>query len=70
MRCREKQEEKIPALPLEFEYFPVEILSKEFTKLNSSHPYRIHYLGPRPLNSLVLHKRFSCGEDSDDGHSQ
>jgi hypothetical protein len=50
---------------LEFEYFPVEILSKEFTKLNSTHPYRIHYLGPRPLNTLTLHKRFSRGDESE-----
>lgn len=53
-------------MPLEFEYIPVEIVSKEFTKLNSSHPYRVHYLGPRPLNSLMLHKRYGRGEDKEE----
>ena len=42
---------------------PVELLSKEFTRLNNPHPYRIHYLGPRFLDSLALHRRYAYSED-------
>ena len=55
----------MPAIPLEFEYVPVEILSKEFTKLNSHHAYRVLYLGPRPLNTLALHKRYGIPDNQD-----
>ena len=41
-------------------------MSKEFTKLNSSHSYRVHYLGPRPLNSLMLHKRYGRSQDKEE----
>lgn len=65
-RLRSFQEDKIPAVPFEFEYIPVEIVSKEFTKLNSSHSYRVHYLGPRPLNSLMLHKKYGRSQDKEE----
>ena len=59
LKLSPRLDDKIIALPLEFEYLPVEIISKEFTKLNSPHTYRIHYLGPRFTNTLVLHKKYS-----------
>ena len=34
-------------------------MSKEFTKLNNHHQYRIHYLGARPHNTIALHKKYA-----------
>lgn len=48
-------------VPLQFTFPPVEILMKELTKLNSPHPYRIVYLGPRWDNSVTFHKKYSSG---------
>lgn len=53
---------KIVSLPLEFAYLPVDILAKEFTKLNSPHEHRIHYLGPRYANTQALHKKCAYSE--------
>ena len=50
-------------MPLRFESMPVELLSKEFTKLNSTHTFRVHYLGPRPYHTLGLHKRYGYNEE-------
>ena len=65
MEVKWKEEEtaltKAPIIkvPLQFLFEPVEILSKELTKLNSPYPYRILYLGPRWDNSSLTHKKFS-----------
>lgn len=40
----------------------MEILSKEFTKLNNPHAYRIHYLGPRFSTTAALHKKYGHSE--------
>jgi hypothetical protein len=60
---RPELNQKIPALPLQFDHLPVELLSKEFTKLNNPHPFRIHYLGPRFYHTLALHQRYAYNEE-------
>lgn len=50
----------IMKVPLLFTFPPVEALMKELTKLNSNHPYRIAYLGPRWGDSLTFHKKYSA----------
>ena len=60
---RQSLDLKIPALPLQFEHLPVELLSKEFTKLNNPHPYRIHYMGPRHIHTLAMHRRYGYNEE-------
>jgi hypothetical protein len=52
-------EPAIIKVPLQFTFPPVEALSKELTKLNSPHPYRICYLGPRWDNSVAFHKKYA-----------
>lgn len=48
-------------LPLQFECEALEVLTKELTKLNSKHTYRIVYLGPRWPTSTAVHKKYACG---------
>jgi hypothetical protein len=45
-------------MPLDFDCLSADIITKELTKLNNPHPYRIYYLGPRPHHSTQLHKRY------------
>ena len=56
---KDHQKSPIVKVPLQFYFEPVEIISKELTKLNCSSEYRIHYLGPRWDNSYSLHKALS-----------
>jgi hypothetical protein len=53
------QKKHIIKLPLQFTYLPVEIISKELTKLNSKYKERIIYLGPRWNDSFQWHRKFS-----------
>jgi hypothetical protein len=52
-------EQPIIKVPLLFTFPPVESVMKELTKLNSTHPYRIAYLGPRWADSFIFHKKYS-----------
>lgn len=55
---------KMKKVLLDFTYLPVDMLSKEFTKLNNPHRYRVHYLGPRFINTLTLHKKYSHNQQN------
>ena len=58
--CQAKDvESSIIRVPLLFNFPTVETLTKELTKLNSPHPYRIIYLGSRWDNSINFHKKYS-----------
>jgi hypothetical protein len=57
--CQEDHPQPIIKIPLLFTFPPVETLMKELTRLNSPHPYRIAYLGPRWADSLAFHKKYS-----------
>lgn len=54
-------EQVVVKVPLLFTFPPVETLMKELTKLNSTHIYRIAYLGPRWADSVTFHKKYSNG---------
>lgn len=47
---------------MEFCSLGVDIISKEFTKLNNNHRFRIHYLGPRFKDNKTMHKKLSANE--------
>lgn len=51
-------------VPLLFTFPPVELLMKELTKLNSPHPYRISYLGPRWHDSPTMLKKLNIATNS------
>ena len=65
---QEESKTSIIKVPLHFLYPPVEALSKELTRLNSNHEFRIVYLGPRWENSVVFHKKYSNQKTYDFEH--